>query len=220
MDNDSRISAASCDADGERPSHYDRGPVLCADHDQGRLHSMRTTIALDARDGGVALARFEASDAGELGRLVAGEPADAELPRPSAPEQAAAWIVDARGAEAVGRALTFAVRDREGCLTGVVRLGSANTAGTLAALSYWIAAAHRGRGQGAAAARACVRIGFAQTAVVRVRALVRADNAASLAVLAKLGFAVVERGELSTPTGPRPLVALELARPSRAERAR
>jgi RimJ/RimL family protein N-acetyltransferase len=89
------------------------------------------------------------------------------------------------GAEA-GTDLTLVVeREREpiGCI------GIADIAGT-AELGYWLGRNHWGKGYATEAARAFLAYAFAALRVRIVRSGAFADNPASLAVQAKLGFAV------------------------------
>lgn len=93
-----------------------------------------------------------------------------------------------------GRMLVLAV-DVNGRFAGEVSIGGivrgANQSGWL---GYWIGEEYAGRGIGTAAVAMVLDVAFGALGIERVEATVKPDNAASIAVLERLGF--LEEGRL------------------------
>lgn len=109
-----------------------------------------------------------------------------KVPHPYFPDDAVQWIASARASMAAGDelALLIVAGDRAvGCvglhdLAGEPRLG------------YWLAEAEWGKGYATEASGAMIRHAFDGMAVPAIHSGVFAENAASLRVQEKLGFAV------------------------------
>jgi 8-oxo-dGTP diphosphatase len=111
-----------------------------------------------------------------------------EAPFPYPLTQARDWIAAAEADAASGRAQQFAVIDKAGgALLGSAGLRLAPD-GKSASLGYWLGRRHWGQGLGREAAEQMVRWGFAHLAIDRIDASVATDNAASIAVLRRIGF--------------------------------
>ena len=82
-------------------------------------------------------------------------------------------------------------------------------------LGYTLGRSHWGQGYGTEAAAACVHGAFDGLELEELSALVRPENAASLAVVGKLGFA--EAGRIYAHGAPH--IVFRLSRPPRAARA-
>ncbi len=111
-----------------------------------------------------------------------------EAPFPYPLTQARDWIAAAEADAATGRARQFAVLDKaSGALLGSTGL-RISIDGQSASLGYWLGRRHWGQGLGREAAEQIVRWGFAHLAIDRIDASVATDNAASIAVLKRIGF--------------------------------
>ena len=117
-----------------------------------------------------------------------------EAPFPYPLALAREWIAAAEADAAAGRAQQFAVTDP---VTGAL-LGSAglrmSADGKSASLGYWLGRKYWGQGLGRDAAEQMVRWGFAHLSIDRIDASVSTDNAASIAVLEKIGFRETGKG--------------------------
>jgi ribosomal-protein-serine acetyltransferase len=88
-----------------------------------------------------------------------------------------------------GRAVRFAVRDRQSReLLGVVGLDSCVHLHRSCELGYWLKRDATGRGVMTEAARVCVEFALQRMGVHRIRCAAATDNYASLRVIARLGF--------------------------------
>ena len=114
------------------------------------------------------------------------------LPDPFTLGDAERWITESARPFAESGALDLVVcRLDDGLLVGAIRLSRrADEAGEIA---YWIGTPHRRRGYAAEAVRRLSSYAFARLGLPRVVATVLPGNAASLSVLARLGF--VRTGE-------------------------
>lgn len=145
----------------------------------------------------LALRPVEPADAGPLTALLAGDSdgiaMTVSIPDPATEEGTRDWIV--RLGEQGSRAWTVVER-RTGRPVGVVGSVSADSpADRWPEIGYWIGQAHRRRGFGGEAVAALLTH-LAETGAGGVVAEVFPDNAASLALLRRLGFrdsGVVER---------------------------
>ncbi|MCF3946677.1 8-oxo-dGTP diphosphatase MutT [Acidiphilium iwatense] len=144
-----------------------------------------------------ALRRLEAGDAArfhllindwEICRLLP------EAPFPYPESLARAWIDTAIADRAAGRAYEFAILDAaSGAMIGSAGLRLAKS-GDSASLGYWLGRRHWGKGHAREAAGQLIRWGFAELPVATIAATVAEDNAASLAVLRRIGFAETGTG--------------------------
>lgn len=102
-----------------------------------------------------------------------------------------AWPVMCTGLRATarrGQALPFAIT-LDGQFVGQITLGNLVRGSLRSAwVGYWVEADVAGRGVGTGAVALAVDHGFGPVGLHRVEATVRPENAASLRVLAKLGF--------------------------------
>jgi ribosomal-protein-serine acetyltransferase len=88
-----------------------------------------------------------------------------------------------------GRAVRFAIRDQKTReLLGVVGLDSCVHLHRSCELGYWLKREATGRGVMTEAARACINFAFERMSMHRIRCAAATDNAASLRVIARLGF--------------------------------
>jgi 8-oxo-dGTP diphosphatase len=122
-----------------------------------------------------------------------------EAPFPYPLTQAREWIAAAEADAVTGRARQFAVTDKaSGALLGSAGLRIAPSGqagdGQSASLGYWLGRRYWGKGLGREAAEQMVRWGFAHLAIDRIDASVATDNAASIAVLKRIGFREVGTG--------------------------
>jgi 8-oxo-dGTP diphosphatase len=129
-------------------------------------------------------------DAEQLAPLVAAEPIapDHGLPRPCRVAGLQRWTSRVRADHAAGAAQVLVVVAREAGVAGTVELAVLDDDPGCATLSYWIAARHRRRGYGTAAAQLAIRHAWGPMALVRLLANALEQNVASLAILARLGF--------------------------------
>lgn len=166
--------------------------------------SAATTPGLDDR---ISLRPFEAGDLDELVAAIAPEP-DARaggLPRPATARGARAWCARVREERDDGAALVLVARAPGRGVVGTTRLYAIDAAARTASLSYWIAAPHRGRGYGAAAARRTVAFAFGPAGLIALHASTFEDNGASRALLARLGFRRAGAVARARPAGGGPL---------------
>jgi ribosomal-protein-alanine N-acetyltransferase len=102
-----------------------------------------------------------------------------------------AWPVMCTGLRATarrGQALPFAIT-LDGHFVGQITLGNVVRGSLRSAwVGYWVESGAAGRGVGTGAVALAVDHGFGPVGLHRVEATVRPENAASLRVLAKLGF--------------------------------
>ena len=150
-----------------------------------------------------AVRPFEEGDVELLLPLLApeaGTPADG-LPRPWGARDAGAWASRVLEDQAAGRALVFVVIATGRGAVGTTKLGQIDPERRAGELSYWIAEPHRGRGFGTAAARRTVAYAFGPGALVELRAHALEQNAASRAILARLGFRRVGTVESARTSG-------------------
>lgn len=119
------------------------------------------------------------------------------VPHPYGLADAYAFIDGCAFAAMLGEAHTFAVRlAADGGARPLVGMVGLQGLPGDPELGYWIAPAHWGRGLASEAAAAVVAFGFATLGLGAIRSGVFAGNAASLAVQAKLGFAVTGRSRV------------------------
>ncbi|MGC9269449.1 bifunctional GNAT family N-acetyltransferase/(deoxy)nucleoside triphosphate pyrophosphohydrolase [Acidiphilium sp.] len=116
-----------------------------------------------------------------------------EAPFPYPAALARDWIAAAIADRNAGIAYQFAITDEAGSMIGCAGL-RLDKAGRTASLGYWVARRVWGRGHGRQAVMLMLRWGFADLAIDRVVATVADDNAASLAVLRRAGFAETGTG--------------------------
>ncbi|MBH0237834.1 GNAT family N-acetyltransferase [Methylobrevis albus] len=119
------------------------------------------------------------------------------VPHPYSLADAYAFIDGCAFAAMLGEAHTFAVRlVADGGARPLVGMVGLQGLPADPELGYWIAPAHWGRGLASEAAAAVVAFGFETLGVAAIRSGVFEGNAASLAVQAKLGFAVTGRSRV------------------------
>lgn len=121
-----------------------------------------------------------------------------------------AWVDRTLRAARLGRRsghrCDFAVLDVDAGCVGVVGVRFLEPRAEVGELSYWIEAAHRGRGHATSACRRAVRFAFEMLGARVVKAHILLDNAASRRVLVKLGFRS-EAGETRYVLTPEDLAA-------------
>jgi len=120
------------------------------------------------------------------------------LPEPYTTADAHAYLDTITGQQAEGRGSTWAVADpADDRVVGSVNLFDLDP-GRECEIGWWVHPAERGRGVATAAARRLVTHAFAEVDVVRVKAVVATDNAASRHVAEALGMRLTgeERAEL------------------------
>jgi len=120
----------------------------------------------------------------------------AEVPFPYPRERADAWIASSRAELAAGTAYHLAVTGKENqqevLLGGVgLRLDKAARTGRL---GYWVGRRFWGRGIASEAAGKLARWALANLDLERLEASVATDNAASAAVLRRIGFRLIGTG--------------------------
>ena len=116
------------------------------------------------------------------------------IPHPYPPEAADGFILNARANNAQGTALEMVVTTLKNPRDAIGGVGlSRRPTGLM--LGYLFAPEHWGQGYATEAARAMVGAAFALTQIERLHSGADVDNAASLHVLEKLGFAQVSQGE-------------------------
>jgi len=120
----------------------------------------------------------------------------AEVPFPYPRERADAWIASSRAELAAGTAYHLAVTGKENqqeVLLGGVGLRLDKAART-ARLGYWVGRRFWGRGIASEAAGKLARWALANLDLERLEASVATDNAASAAVLRRIGFRLIGTG--------------------------
>jgi len=117
---------------------------------------------------------------------------DAPFPYPA--QMATDWIEAAAADRAAGKAHQFAiVQNATGALIGCAGLRLSRDHKS-ADLGYWLGRRHWGEGFGAEAAARLTEWGFAEFSVAKITATVAAENAASIAILRRAGFAQTGKG--------------------------
>jgi RimJ/RimL family protein N-acetyltransferase len=115
-----------------------------------------------------------------------------QVPSPYPASLARRWIAHRREWWSLGRGVTYAIAARDAPAGGDDLLGTVSlrrfARDRRAELGYWIGAALWGRGLATEVCRGAIAFGFGQLELARIYAHVLAGNAASMAVLAKLGF--------------------------------
>ncbi|WP_375457611.1 GNAT family N-acetyltransferase [uncultured Enterovirga sp.] len=143
------------------------------------------------------------ADAPAIVRL-AGEKAVAEMtshvPHPYGPEDATAFVLATRRANAEGAGLTLAITpNREPTrLIGTVRIGVLPSENR-PSLGYWLGSPHWGDGLATEAARAMIDSFFAYTNGDELHASARVINGASRRVIEKCGFNATGSGLQAFP---------------------
>lgn len=160
--------------------------------------------ALPLRSERLELRAYRPADMAAIARLL-DDAAMAELlmviPQPFVPYDAQTLIRAAARRLATGRGLDLAVVPRDGPDEPVGGVGiSLFEDGARAELGFWIGRAHWGRGYAVEAAGRLVAFAREALGIDRFTATAAADNAASIRVLEKLGFAECGRGEQEVPT--------------------
>jgi ribosomal-protein-alanine N-acetyltransferase len=104
-------------------------------------------------------------------------------------EQASGWLERRRKALEMGRAIRWAItRKSEGIFLGSCGFGGWDTVAATAEVGYELNSAYWRQGIMSEALEAILRFGFEQMRLQRITAEVMLDNAASSALLTKLGF--------------------------------
>ena len=136
------------------------------------------------------------------------------FPWPYPPDGATVYISELLARREAGDRYAFVIREQDGLPLGVSVLKGLDRESGEAELGYWIGVPYWGRGLATSAAAATLNFGFDTLGLQVIRAVCLADNAASLRVLAKLGFTETGRFPQSLPRGsePRPCVLLRLPR--------
>jgi RimJ/RimL family protein N-acetyltransferase len=116
------------------------------------------------------------------------------IPHPYPPEAAESFILNARAQNAEGTALEMVVTTLRNPREAIGGIGLFRRPAGLT-LGYLFAPDHWGQGYATESARAMVGAAFALTAVDHLHSGANVDNARSLNVLAKVGFADAGRGE-------------------------
>ncbi len=135
------------------------------------------------------------------------------LPHPYPPDGAREFAARAVALRAAGTQYSYAICE-DGQPIGVTLLKEVDRARGDAELGYWLGRPYWGGGRATAAAGATVAIAFGELGLVALRAICLADHAASLRVLAKLGFQETRRFVDHHPKWPegRPHVELRVTR--------
>lgn len=116
-----------------------------------------------------------------------------EAPFPYPREQADAWVAAALAARESGCAYEFALLGEGGAMVGSAGL-RLDPARRTATLGYWIGRRYWRKGYGSAAVAQLLEWAFHELPIETVVATVAADNAASLALLERMGFVVTGSG--------------------------
>lgn len=134
---------------------------------------------------------FTPADAADVHRLVGDREVahtTANIPHPYPEGAAEAWIASHAAGLASGRAIVYAITDREsGALWGAIGMMLAPEH-QRAELGYWIARAEWGKGLATEALRAVLEFAFTTLALERVDATFMTRNPASGRVMAKAGM--------------------------------
>ena len=135
------------------------------------------------------------------------------LPYPYPPEGAREFADRAVALRAAGTEYSYTICEA-GQPIGVTLLKEVDRVRGEAELGYWLGRPYWGGGRATTAAAATVAIAFDELGLMALRAICLADHAASLRVLAKLGFTESRRFQDHHPKWPegRPHVELRLAR--------
>jgi RimJ/RimL family protein N-acetyltransferase len=124
----------------------------------------------------------------------------ASWPVPYTPLMALDRIAGVRMAAAERRSLPLVIERRsDGAVLGWISISRAPGDGSTALITYWLGEGFQGQGLMREAAPAALAEAFRSMDVVRVRAAVQADNAASLAVVRLLGLAPLGEGRIWCP---------------------
>ena len=164
---------------------------------------------LPIRSARLTLRKLRGEDAAAIEEL-AGEPEVAlhtlNIPYPYSAGIGQAWVKAANRELIAGAELQLAIeRTEDGALVGAIGFGPRRQDLT-AEIGYWIGVPYWNRGYATEAVAAMVAHGFARMSLRAVEAAAEADNAASIRVQEKLGFArvrvdkreAVNRGALVT----------------------
>ena len=158
---------------------------------------------------------YARGDAPEIARLLNNEEMAHFLmviPHPFADSDALALVKAAWRRLTAGRGfdLLIAVRELGGKPVGSVGLGL-HDGGARAELGFWVGREYWGRGYATEAARRMAEFAVETLGAARLTGTVAADNKASLAVMARLGFAETGRSEkrMSASGDLREIVLLE-----------
>jgi len=117
---------------------------------------------------------------------------DAPFPYPA--QLATDWIEAAAGDRAAGKAFQFAIEQKStGALLGCAGLRLSRDQKS-AELGYWLGRRHWGEGFGSEAAARLTEWGFAALSVGKITATAAAENAGSIAILRRAGFAQTGKG--------------------------
>jgi 8-oxo-dGTP diphosphatase len=147
----------------------------------------------------LSLRPFRPEDAAEMHRLVNDWEVVrglSRLPYPYPRELADEWIASTQAELAAGRGYHLAITGHEGereILVGAAGL-RLDPAGDAANLGYWVGRRYWGHGVATEAAGRLARWALANLPVGRITASAAIDNAASAAVLLRIGFRVVGAG--------------------------
>ncbi|HYE49363.1 MAG TPA: GNAT family N-acetyltransferase [Azospirillaceae bacterium] len=115
----------------------------------------------------------------------------ASWPSPMSLETAGEFIRRARVASERRRAVHYGIfpaGDEGAALMGWISVRAMDEPAGLGALGYWMGEPHQGRGYTTEAARAVLGAAFLHLALDRIEAGAQVDNAASLAVLRRIGM--------------------------------
>ena len=140
----------------------------------------------------------------------------ASWPVPYTPLMALDRIAGVRMAAAELRSLPLVIERRaDGAVLGWISISRAPGDNATALITYWLGEAFQGLGTMREAAPAALARAFEAMDILRVRAAVQVDNAASLAVVRLLGMAPLGEGRIWCPARGREEACLwfEIARP-------
>lgn len=121
------------------------------------------------------------------------------IPHPFVEYDARQLVKAAWGRLTGGRGFDLLVTAKDGGPVGSVGVGL-HDGGKRGELGFWIGRGHWGRGYAGEAAGRMVDFATGTLGVARLTGTVAADNRASLAVLARLGFVETGRGETAVPS--------------------
>ncbi len=122
----------------------------------------------------------------------------ARVPHPYTDGMAEEWIESLAGGFASGTAFVFALEPRsDGAFIGVV--GIERSADGVYVLGYWLGRSYWGRGYMTEAAVRAGRYAFDDGSVDRINASAQPENAASIAILRRLGMADEGRTVMDFP---------------------
>jgi RimJ/RimL family protein N-acetyltransferase len=122
------------------------------------------------------------------------------MPLPKSRDEAEAYILNARAANAQGAALTLAVTPRARPTETIGALTLQAGPAAVASLGFWIGRPHQGQGFGAEAVEALLSMAFGLTHLSGVETALAPTNASSRKVLERLGFTPTRAERLSSPS--------------------